>query len=53
MGAPPVALFSDIHLADDGDVLKVFDYTAGIRAVADVMNVPFVTKIACGLAVTL
>jgi hydrogenase expression/formation protein len=43
MGAQPVALFSDIHLADDGDVSKVFDYTAGIGAVADVMNVPLVT----------
>ena len=43
MGARPVALFSDIHLADDGDVSKVFDYTAGIGAVADVMNVPLVT----------
>jgi hydrogenase expression/formation protein len=43
MGAQPVALFSDIHLADDGDVTKVFDYTAGIGAVADVMNVPLVT----------
>jgi len=43
MGAQPVALFSDIHLADDGDISKVFDYTAGIGAVADVMNVPLVT----------
>ncbi len=43
MGARPVALFSDIHLADDGDVSKVFDYTAGIGSVADVMNVPLVT----------
>ena len=43
MGAQPVALFSDIHLADDGDVSKVFDYTAGIGAVADAMNVPLVT----------
>lgn len=43
MGARPVALFSDIHLADDGDVSKVFDYTAGIGSVAEVMNVPLVT----------
>ena len=43
MGARPVALFSDIHLADDGDVSKVFDYTAGIGSVGDVMNVPLVT----------
>jgi hydrogenase expression/formation protein len=43
MGAKPIALFSDIHLADDGDVSKIFDYTAGISAVAEVMNVPLVT----------
>ena len=43
MGARPVALFSDIHLADDGDISKVFDYTAGIGAVAEVMDVPLVT----------
>ena len=28
MGAKPVMLFSDIHVADDGDVAKIFDYTA-------------------------
>jgi hydrogenase expression/formation protein len=43
MGAQPVALFSDIHLADDGDISKVFDYTAGIGAVSEVMNVPLIT----------
>ena len=43
MGAAPIALFSDIHLADDGDVSKIFDYTAGISAVSEVTNVPLVT----------
>ncbi|HYA60649.1 MAG TPA: AIR synthase-related protein [Candidatus Acidoferrum sp.] len=43
MGAAPLALFSDIHLADDGDVSKIFDYTAGISAVSEVTNVPLVT----------
>jgi hydrogenase expression/formation protein len=43
MGASPVMLFSDIHVADDGDVAKIFDYTAGITAVGEVMNVPLVT----------
>jgi hydrogenase expression/formation protein len=43
MGAFPVMLFSDIHVADDGDVAKIFDYTAGITAVGEVMNVPLVT----------
>jgi hydrogenase expression/formation protein len=43
MGAVPVMLFSDIHLADDGDVAKIFDYTAGITTVGDAMNVPLVS----------
>ncbi|MDI6896399.1 AIR synthase-related protein [Methanocella conradii] len=43
MGAKPVALFSDIHVADDGDVSKIFDYTAGITTVSDLMGVPLVT----------
>ena len=43
MGARPVLLFSDIHVADDGDVAKIFDYTAGITAVGEVMGVPLVS----------
>ena len=43
MGARPVALFSDIHVADDGDVAKIFDYTAGITTVSDLIGVPLVT----------
>ena len=43
MGAKPVMLFSDIHVADDGDVAKIFDYTAGITSVGEAMNVPLVT----------
>ena len=43
MGAQPVMLFSDIHVADDGDVAKIFDYTAGITTVGEAMNVPLVT----------
>ncbi len=43
MGAHPVMLFSDIHVADDGDIAKIFDYTAGITAVGEVMGVPLVT----------
>ncbi|NVO67786.1 AIR synthase-related protein [Methanofollis tationis] len=43
MGATPVALLSDIHVADDGDVAKIFDYTAGIAVVAEAMGVPLVT----------
>ncbi len=43
MGARPVMLFSDIHVADDGDVAKIFDYTAGITTVGEAMDVPLVT----------
>ncbi len=43
MGAHPIMLFSDIHVADDGDVAKIFDYTGGITAVSEVMGVPLVT----------
>lgn len=43
MGAKPILLFSDIHVADDGDVAKIFDYTAGITAVGEAMDVPLVT----------
>lgn len=43
MGALPVALFSDIHVADDGDVAKIFDHIAGISVVSEIMNVPLIT----------
>jgi hydrogenase expression/formation protein len=39
----PIMLFSDIHVADDGDIAKIFDYTAGITTVGEVMDVPLVT----------
>lgn len=43
MGARPVLLFSDIHVADDGDVAKIFEYTAGITTVGELMGVPLVS----------
>lgn len=43
MGAKPVALISDIHLADDGDIGKLLDYTAGICAVSELTDVPLVS----------
>ncbi|AGK61874.1 Hydrogenase maturation factor [Archaeoglobus sulfaticallidus PM70-1] len=43
MGARPLAVFSDIHVADDGDVSKIFDHIAGITAVCDLINVPLVS----------
>ena len=43
MGATPVALLSDIHVADDGDVAKIYDHIAGISTVSDAAGVPLVT----------
>ena len=43
MRARPVAMFSDIHLADDGDVSRLFDHLAGIAAVGELAKVPLIT----------
>lgn len=43
MGARPLALLSDIHVADDGDVAKILDHIAGITAVSELTGVPLVT----------
>lgn len=43
MGARPVALFSDIHVADDGDVARIFDHIAGITTVSELTGVPLIT----------
>jgi hydrogenase expression/formation protein len=42
MGADPIAMLSDLHLADDGDVGKLFDFTAGVCAVSELVDVPLV-----------
>ncbi len=42
MGSQPKALLSDIHLANDGDVAKIFDYTAGIAVVSELSNIPLI-----------
>ena len=42
MGARPAGLISDVHIADDGDVAKLFDYTAGITTVSDALGVPLI-----------
>jgi len=39
-GARPIALFTDLHLADDGDVGKLFDFAGGIRTVSTLAEVP-------------
>ncbi|MCD4702748.1 MAG: hypothetical protein K8R64_00340 [Methanosarcinaceae archaeon] len=43
MGARPTALLSDIHVADDGDVARIFDHIAGITTVSELTNIPLVT----------
>lgn len=43
MGANPLAMLADVHVADDGDVARVFDFTAGIAAVGEAVGVPLVT----------
>jgi hydrogenase expression/formation protein len=42
MGAEPIAMLSDLHLADDGDVGKLFDFTAGVCAVSELVDAPLV-----------
>ena len=42
-GAKPVALFDDLHLADDGDVGMLFDFVAGVSAVSELVGVPLIS----------
>lgn len=42
MGSRPRALVSDLHLGDDGDVGKLFDYTAGASAVGELIDTPLI-----------
>jgi len=39
-GAIPLSIMVDIHLADDGDIGKLFDFQAGIATVAEISEVP-------------
>jgi hydrogenase expression/formation protein len=39
-GAKPLGLLIDIHLADDADVGKLFDFIAGCATIAQLANVP-------------
>lgn len=43
MGARPIAMFSDIHVADDGDVGKIFDHIAGITTISELTGIPLIT----------
>ncbi len=39
-GAKPISLMVDVHLADDADVGKLFDFMAGVSAISELANVP-------------
>ncbi|QEE15979.1 AIR synthase-related protein [Promethearchaeum syntrophicum] len=39
-GGIPISLMVDVHLADDGDIGKLFDFQAGIAVVAELSGVP-------------
>ena len=39
-GAIPLSIMVDVHLADDGDIGKLFDFQAGIATVAEISEVP-------------
>ncbi len=41
-GTKPIALFDDVHLADDGDIGKLFDFISGITAVSELTSVPLI-----------
>ncbi|WNY24628.1 AIR synthase-related protein [Methanolapillus millepedarum] len=43
MGTKPLAMLSDIHVADDGDISMIFDHLAGIAAVSELTKIPLVT----------
>ncbi|TKJ24640.1 MAG: hypothetical protein CEE42_10035 [Promethearchaeota archaeon Loki_b31] len=39
-GAEPISIMIDIHLGDDADVGKLFDFMAGVSAIAELSHVP-------------
>jgi len=39
-GAEPISIMIDVHLADDADVGKLFDFMAGIATIAELSGVP-------------
>ncbi|NOZ82443.1 MAG: hypothetical protein GXN98_01290 [Euryarchaeota archaeon] len=42
VGFKPVATLADLHLADDGDVGKLFDFTAGVACAGELCSAPLV-----------
>jgi len=43
MGARPLAMLSDVHIGNNGDVGKILDYTAGINTVGKALGIPLVS----------
>ncbi|NHI91735.1 MAG: hypothetical protein EAX96_04465 [Candidatus Lokiarchaeota archaeon] len=39
-GARPISILVDIHLADDSDIGKLFDFMSGVVSVAELTNTP-------------
>ena len=39
-GAKPISIMVDVHLGDDADVGKLFDFMAGISTISELTNVP-------------
>lgn len=39
-GATPISIMVDVHLGDDADVGKLFDFMAGISTISELANVP-------------
>ena len=39
-GAKPISILVDVHLGDDADVGKLFDFMAGISTICELANVP-------------
>jgi hydrogenase expression/formation protein len=39
-GARPISIMVDIHLGDDADVGKLFDFMGGVATIAELTNVP-------------
>jgi hydrogenase expression/formation protein len=39
-GAKPISIMVDVHLADDSDVGKLFDFMSGVSTIAELTDVP-------------
>ena len=46
-GAKPISIMIDVHLADDADVGKLFDFIAGVSTVSELSKVPIILNLNC------